>query len=238
MTGIHSEILCFIIGTTCGFPLGCYYVSECVQRGELSKEKGQLYATAFNQFSPVFLVSYVATAMLDMKVTKTLAILYASHLLLFIPLSIMIGHKQQTFLTTQHDPGPKQKNPSLIIMLDHAIIKSSETLVKIGGYMLVCSLLRTMLQKFISNQMILVLLAGLLETTSGVAFLNQSCASYHLMRMLGLGFTAFGGICGFLQVSSPLESAGLNKKFYICFKIVAGILASLLYLPTFFMDAY
>lgn len=228
ITRQKPQLVCLLIGTFCGFPLGCQCVCEAVRKGQISKETGQLYAAAFNQFSPVFLSSYVATAMLELPVKRVFYILYGSHFLLLLPLLVLAKRKNQTFLA-QEKENEATEILSFFSLLDRAIVKSSETLVKIGGYMLCCSLLRTMLTTFSIPSKLLLFAAGTLETTSGIAYLATVCSNPSVMRLLALSFTAFGGICGFLQVNKPLESAGLKKRDYLFFKTGAGLLAALLY---------
>lgn len=230
ITRFHPESLCMFIGIFCGFPLGCQCVCNAVQKGQISKDKGKLYAVAFNQFSPVFLSSYVATSMLQIPAKTVFMILYTSHLVLFLPLYQYTKKKEQTFIVKKSTADLAAKGPSFISVLDMAIVKSSDTLVKIGGYMLVCTFLRTILQTMVPNNTFLIVLAGCLETTSGIAYTALNCTNEFLMKTLILAFVSFGGLCGFLQVSRSLEAAELDKTFYICFKLLAGVISALLYI--------
>lgn len=226
---MHPESFCLFVGVCCGFPLGCQCVCSAVQKGQISREKGHLYAAAFNQFSPVFLSAYVSS-ILNLPAITVFVILYGANLLLFLPLFWLAGHKEQTYFD-KPDPDPiKDYSHTFFALLDNAIIKSSDTLVKIGGYMLICSMLRTILQKMSSSKLLLVMVAGFLETTSGIAYTSTICTNADLMDLAVLFFTAFGGMCGFLQVSRSLEEAGLKNSFYLCFKLSAGILAALLFI--------
>ena len=90
-------------------------------------------------------------------------------------------------------------------LLDFVIMNSFETMAKLGGYILMFSILSAAISHFwyLPAQGKYILL-GLIEVTTGLHGLLLSGFSYSLRVLLALCISAFGGFCIMAQTKSVL----------------------------------
>ena len=90
-------------------------------------------------------------------------------------------------------------------LLDFVIMNSFETMAKLGGYILMFSILSAAISHFwyLPAQGKYILL-GLIEVTTGLHGLLLSGFSYSLRVLLALCMSAFGGFCIMAQTKSVL----------------------------------
>lgn len=221
----HSTLFCILTGIFCGFPIGCKTTCSCHENGTLSKESAALYSVVFNQFSPVFLSSYVANNMLKCHPAHIFVPLYVAQLPVIIGYYLIYIRKQ-----TKTDSKAKRKAPQVSTtyqVVDASIILSCETLVKIGGYMILCALLQAMLVYYTKLPTLKYYLAPLLETTNGIFIIQNSPFNSLTKKVLTLSSLSFGGLCGALQVSGTLHHASLSVRHYLVLKLITSISTAL-----------
>ncbi len=220
--------ICILTGVLCGFPIGATTACEYVKRGAIIPEKGILYASLFNQFSPVFLTSIIGTYFDASKHMAPLLLTYIAPLMMLTvllyklkcqkttPLPNMIKHKNETFTTDAN-----------YRVVDASIISSCEALIKICGYMVICNLFNVFLLEITGNQQLYFILAPILEVSGGIANLKQANMNARLYKSFLMACTSFGGISGFLQVNHILKDAHLSTKKYVVLKLVSAIITGL-----------
>ena len=113
-------------------------------------------------------------------------------------------------------------------VVDASILSSCEALVKICGYMILCTLINAMIYQIGKNAVLQALLAPTLEMTSGVATLIQTSLPYHLRYSLLFAFVSFGGISGLLQVQSMVRESGISMLKYTSVKMISAVLTGLI----------
>lgn len=202
-----------------GFPLGVLVTCELTKKKLLPKDNALLYAGLFSQFSPAFIVSYIALECMHTSPITVLLLLYTGPCILFFlfgmfykrahGLEITAIHKNETFPTAMNYK-----------VVDASILSSCEALIRICGYMVLCNLFNTFLFEISNNQLLYATAAPVLEVTGGVSILSNSILPYALKQSLLLASVSFGGLSGIFQVSNLLKEADLSLKSYIGIKIL------------------
>ena len=103
-----------------------------------------------------------------------------------------------------------------------------ETLTRIGGYIVLFSILTSMIQHLPLPELLKIILTGLTEITNGIHYLTYTDLSKEYRYILAMAFTAFGGISGLAQTSSMVKDTKLSMKKYICFKLLLTIISATL----------
>ena len=228
-------------GTVFGFPMGCKLTVDLYECGKLTSEEASLLFIISNQMSPAFVGGYILSETLKTPqlIPATYLILYAPSLLYgLIRLHRLSGKKQAT---NQETLKAKKSTSGLqmnFTILDAGMMNSFETLLKLGGYVMLFSVITAMCRHFLSAfPAFCTLIAGLLEVTGAASAINEYVMDARLKYVAILTATAFGGCSGIAQTASLIRagkrSEALSIAAYIRGRLlVAGItavLAMLLY---------
>ena len=136
-----------LCGLLCGYPLGAKMCADFLRRGNISEKEAACLLAICNHPSPMFLSGYVR-AQLPFPVSPVL--LFTSLYLPILPISFVARHiygKRSRFTDpVLTDPSPRQPNdtPSL----EDVIASACETMVIIGGYIMLFSILVVWIQEF------------------------------------------------------------------------------------------
>lgn len=198
-------------GTLCGFPMGCKLATDLYARGQLSKEDASLLFVIANQMSPAFVGGYILseTLKLPQLIPLTYAILYAPALVCGICILTWRRHHNRRLAPamTKKSTSGLQMN---VAILDAGIMNSFETMLKLGGYVMLFAVMTGMCQHYLTAMPILsTTIAGLLEITGAVSVLNRTLPTTYLKYVAILSATAFGGCSGIAQTASLIHTDGL-----------------------------
>ena len=107
--------------------------------------------------------------------------------------------------------------------LDVSIMNGFETVTRLGGYILMFSILSACISHFWNmKNLIGYTLSGILELTTGLCRLQNANIHMQWKYLLTLFLTAFGGICITFQTRS-LVTRKLSMLPYITAKLLNGI---------------
>jgi len=117
---------------------------------------------------------------------------------------------------------PKEQNHRTF---DQSMMSSFETMVKIGGYIMLFSILaRFLTQLPVLSSPIQALLLGAVEITTGIQAVSHVFAGQ--FQGLSLCFIiSFGGLCALFQTKSVLQSSRLSVTHYFLWKLLHAILS-------------
>ncbi|MGN0341523.1 MAG: hypothetical protein ACI4DO_01915 [Roseburia sp.] len=201
-----------------GFPMGSRICSQMVSAGQLSREEASILFLICNNISPIFIISFVLHDTLGMD-----ALLPATLLCLYMP-AIILGR-----ILMRHHTFPEYKNTASGLkinfsILDAGIMNSFEMICKLGGYIILFSILTGLIEIYCPDSLWRLFLTAPLEITNGVALLGSSTLPVRVKYSAILSLTAFGGICGIAQTYSMVHTAGLPMKRYLVMHLLlAGI---------------
>ena len=241
---ITSTFLCPLLGTSyygtfavltgflCGYPMGAKTTSDLLNVNKISRSEASYLLSFCNNTSPAFILSYVVAQ--NMK-ERNLCIPFFL-ILTFTPLMLSFIFRlfyrlpESSCSFPQVTPG-SFSNPSESIsdsFLDRCILNAFESVTKVGGYMMMFSVLIQLLASVLPNTIFSLLLYSSLEISTGIRLLFSS-ALYTTEKIILCAFlTSFGGWCCIAQTYSMISSSQLPILPYIAAKLVTALVTSLL----------
>lgn len=237
-----------LCGFLCGYPLGARLCAEFRQRGEITPQESNMLFAICNHPSPMFLLGYVRSQIpFPVPIWLLLICLY----LPVIPISLLarrvygicperkILKKKQLIYDSETEDSASKTPPSL----EEIIHSTCETMVLIGGYIMLFSILVIWVQNvpILTNET-KALIAGTVEITTGIHMLCTTLPGQMLLPAV-LASVAFGGISGIFQTKSVIggsdESAkkssegtkntGLSVRHYVLWKLLHACLTCVAY---------
>ena len=241
---ITSTFLCPLLGTSyygtfavltgflCGYPMGAKTTSDLLNVNKISRSEASYLLSFCNNTSPAFILSYVVAQ--NMK-ERNLCIPFFL-ILTFTPLMLSFIFRlfyrlpESSCSFPQVTPG-SFSNPSESIsnsFLDRCILNVFESVTKVGGYMMMFSVLIQLLASVLPNTIFSLLLYSSLEISTGIRLLFSS-ALYTTEKIILCAFlTSFGGWCCIAQTYSMISGSQLPILPYIAEKLVTALVTSLL----------
>ncbi len=218
-----------LAGFLCGYPMGAKVTADLLRAEKISDREARYLLSFCNNTSPVFIINFI--------VWKT----FGNERLMLPTLLILIGSPvlmsfifRRIYLKGRHPfPEPsaalKEKKTRFdFSVLDSCMMNSFEAIVKVGGYIILFSVLLSLLEELSGQNSILMAAAPALEVTNGILLLSSSVSDPGLRYAAVLGLTSFGGLCSAAQTQCMLEGTGLSVIPYIIQKLTTAAAASLL----------
>ena len=251
-----SENGCYtlISGLLCGCPMGAKTCRDFVREGKLSVQEGRFLMTICNHPSPMFLLGFVCPFFeAGMHPSRLLLSIY----LPLLPLAALAKRIYFPVLPAPASSGSRQQIQTAPA-LDTAILAAAEILCRIGGYLMLFSIVIVFLRRALWLPASLrIFLMGAMEMTTGVREVSASLP-FPDSGTAAAAILAFGGICGIFQTravtasgwpeekkrrtddggSSPKDQggrtedkkiAGLSIRQYILWKLLHSALAAVIF---------
>lgn len=219
-----SDNGCYVLisGLLCGYPMGAKTCSEFLDQGFLSPDEARYLLAISNHPSPMFLLGYAIFGLAPSAAAALLLSLY----LPILPLSFL-ARKAYGFCLQDNTNRPEQAEQA---SFDTIMMNSFEIMVKIGGYIMLFSILAAFIRQtpaISSFQKAFFL--GLVEITTGIQAIKTTLNS-PLKELLLIMSTAFGGLSGLFQTKSVLGSPALSVRHYTLWKILHTALSVVCFL--------
>lgn len=237
-----ESAIAIILGTISGYPVGAKVVCNLKQQKIISKIEAERLIAYTNNSGPLFILGTVGIALFG---NKTLGItLLVSHILA----SLLVGYcfrfwKKDKFDINYRESKFNSKLTPLKIsdigeILGNAIKKSISTILLIGGFIVIFSVILsiletsgilTLLAEFLSSFGIpkdfsLSMISGIIELTNGVNQTAILSSSYYTLSILLSSFLlGFGGFSVLLQVYSIIVKENISIRPYFYGKLLQGI---------------
>ena len=216
-----------IAGFLCGYPMGGKVTADLVRKQYITWQEGQYLLSFTNNTSPMFIISYVVWQNLKdtSRTMPALLILILSPILCSFLFRIYYRPGARIH-SSGCPPLPKAAAASL---MDSCIMNGFETITKVGGYIMLFSILIALLQKLpLDHFLFSLLLLPSLEMTNGIPLLCSSPLSADACFVLSLALTSFGGWCSVAQTRSMVQGTRLPITPYIIEKLITTLVTSLL----------
>jgi sporulation integral membrane protein YlbJ len=238
-----------VLGYLSGIPMGAKSTADLVSEDKISLEEGQFLYSMCNNASPMFIIGYIAITQLKLPQIKyaLFFILYASAMIS----ALFCRTFYQRFLNKKSNRKLKLQANSLEISLskkasshiqreagsnrfsfdivDEAITNGFEVITKIGGYIILFSIMAQIVKEAIPNMNYLkAFLMGILEITTGISQISKSGMETETKIVLVAALTSFGGFSGMAQTKSVVGNTRLSIKYYFVVKLISAIVALLL----------
>lgn len=229
-----------IVGFLCGYPMGAKITADLLLTGQITKTEASYLLSFCNNTSPAFLVSFIVLGYFQDSrlILPSALILYGTPVFL----SFFFRAKKHFFFNKLHtkllanstEAIASTSSSTSSCSLDACLTDSSEAIVKIGGYIILFSVLLNLLKKIpIAHPLFQLFLLPSLELTNGITLLNNALSapvgshSFPLLYSLCMGHTAFGGWCALFQTGSMISGSGLSLKSYALKKLATALATSL-----------
>lgn len=237
---VASHPAFLLLGILCGYPTGASLVAQQYRQGLLSRKRAYFYLGFVNNPSPMFILAYCSISILHLTFHTALLFFFTillagftgSLIVRFIMGFLPEGNKvcdRKNQTNASPLAASKDCRQSLSLRLDSIILESFILIAKIGGYVILFSILGQFLCLFISPSSISgILCLGSMEITSGVSYLKISALASGTKKILTAAILAFGGLSAAAQTSSVLSQSELSIFPYVLNKILNAGLAALL----------
>ena len=248
----------FVMGLISGYPVGAKIVSDFVNKGISTKEEAERMLAFTNNSGPLFIIGTVGVTLF--KNTSIGILLFITHILASITVGILLNlfnkSKKNYAKKFEENCSTSNKKNSYSVhnkpihfstigdILRNSITNSISTILMIGGFVVIFSVLLSILNKsYILNiignilspifnlihipaNFITPFLSGIIELTNGVSLIsNITVKSLTNSILLSAFLLGFGGISILLQVFSIVSKSGLSMNKYVVGKFLQGIIA-------------
>lgn len=223
-------------GLLSGYPIGAKACADLCRTGQLSLTEGQLFLSFCNNASPMFVLNYLCLQSLCLKGKLFLP------LLIFYSSSFLSGFLFYLFHKKDLQKQKKGREQRLVSdalpffpALDASILTGFTIITKIGGYIILFSILAAFVSSWLPGPLFLKgAVIGLLEITTGISYLSSLSIPQGLLITLCLAVTSFGGLSSAAQTNSVIAGSGLSLFTYLKYKALAAGLCTGLCILFFF----
>lgn len=219
-----------LTGFLCGYPMGAKTTADLVNSNKITKKEGAYLLSFCNNTSPMFIMNYVI-----LKNLKREDLLFPSMLILFLSPVLCsflfrrhyMNHSPHKNSSTTYSTAPRMHFDFQV--LDITIMNGFETITKVGGYIILFSVLVTLAEElpFHSDIWTLLILPSL-EVTTGIPMITAGHLAFPMTFILVLALTSFGGMCSIAQTQCMIQETGLKIVPYITEKLITAIVTSFL----------
>lgn len=198
-----------ILGFLCGYPMGEKLAHDLYINHQISQREGEYLLTFSCNASPAFIFSYLSQNILEGKIPphSLLLILLSADFVCMLFFRFLVYHGNTvSSVKPEYRKKETYQQDSTGVILDVSIMSGFETITRLGGYILIFSLLFTGFYHywpFCSQNKIL--LTSPIELTTGLHQIAQSAFSWKIKYITSMTLTAFGGFCVMFQTKSVLE---------------------------------
>ncbi len=248
----------FLMGLISGYPVGAKIVSHFMEQGICTKEEAERMLAFTNNSGPLFIIGTVGITLFGN--TQVGILLFVTHILACISVGIVLrlfsskskkdfsfANKKKSNSTTSNIENKKNVTfSSLGEVLGKSIMNSISTILMIGGFVVIFSVLLSILKQShlldavsnlftpifsffqIPQECVAPFFSGIIELTNGVSLIaNIPLKTVSTSIILCAFLLGFGGISVLLQVFSIVAKNGLSIKTYFYGKLLQGLFAAL-----------
>lgn len=226
-----SGIFTLVSGFLFGFPMGSKNCAKLLMDGKMEKKEAEILFIITNNMSPVFIQNYILNQQLGMPKYFIWSIL-----ILYLP-PFLLG----MYLLRKNPIVPKSSKKTAsrlkinFQIIDAGIMNGFETLTKIGGYIMIFSILASLFLLLPIPVFIKTCCIGIIELTNGIHYLSSTALMPESKYVLAMIFTSFGGLSGIAQTSAMIKDTGLSMKKYIFWKLILCIITGILSLAVIWL---
>ncbi len=241
-----------LMGIISGYPIGAKIVTNFRKDGMCSKEECERLLAFTNNSGPLFIIGTVGITMFCNSLIGVL--LFITHLLACLTVGILFRFwkaNKTSCHTSYSNNTLKISNTNVSFsnlgeVLSSAISSATSTILMIGGFVVLFSVILSILENsnlisvissalepifnmfgITNNSFVSGFVSGIIELTNGVQKITAiPCREISTNIILSALLLGFGGISILLQVFSITSKTDISIKPYIIGKILHGIFAA------------
>lgn len=224
----ESGSFAIIVGFLCGYPMGAKVTADLITTGYVTEDEGRYLLSFCNNTSPVFILNFIVWKTLGREeyLLPSLLILLGTPMVMSIPFRRFYLHGQKTFPALKKT-GQSKKDWGFRIV-DTCIMDSFETITKVGGYIILFSVILALVQSAPWQPAPVRMILPALEVTNGIALIGKSTLPFTIQYPAILALTSFGGICAAAQTQCMIQKTSLSVVPYILEKLATAGVTSLI----------
>ncbi len=218
-----------VMGFLCGFPMGAKCVNDMYVHGKISLREAEWLLSFCNNIGPVYFVSFALPLIGCTRILPCVLGMYGLPLLYGLLLRYTryrdlgkLPAESIHSLPGEIARGNRSKDAGLFLALDESITSSLQSILMLGGYMILFNLLMLLPHLALGHRPAYV--APLLEITGGLKMLGDSVPFYSLILL------PFGGASCIAQTYTCIRDTGLSIGTYVLHKLVLTAFSALYYL--------
>ena len=218
-----------IMGFLCGFPMGAKVAADLLSRNMVTRREAEYLLAFCNNIGPVYFCSFMLPLLHRQLLVPYLFGMYGLPLLYGLFLRYTKYRDLTTLLTKTDVKGSRVswKKESLLEEIDDAVTSSIQSILSLGGYMILFNLLN-LLPHILTGKPFAVL-SPILEITGGLNLLGDKAPLYSLILL------PFGGLSCIAQTYSCIKKTGLSITDYTLHKLLLTAVTGIYYLFWFLM---
>lgn len=246
----------FVLGLISGYPVGAKIVTDMRNSNLCTKDEGERMLCFTNNSGPLFIIGTVGITLFSNSSIGL--VLLITHILAALTVGIILGvfsrfKKKSKCSKLNYTANSSNSSSSAKLctfsnlgeILSNAILESSKTIIMIGGFVVIFSVIISIFNKSkilevasyvlfpifkllnINTGFSSAILSGIIELTNGVSIVsgiaNKAISTNIIICAFLLGF---GGLSVMLQVLSITSKSDLSIKKYVFGKVLQGIIAA------------
>lgn len=221
-----------IMGLLAGYPAGAKVTADLYDKKLITVAEANCILSFCNNAGPIFIT--VTAGALLLKSRQIGYVLLFSTIFANIICGILIGllHKKNASCSTPIFAMKKNTPQPLGALLGNSISSAANTLVVIGGYIVLFGILVKILYLtgiLSSNNSVLTgLVSGLMEMTTGIRILSSSPLNMFTKTILSAFILSFGGASIQLQITGILQDVPINMPTYLATQLLKALIASII----------
>ncbi|MEF9938834.1 MAG: nucleoside recognition protein [Clostridium sp.] len=214
----------WLCGLLCGYPMGAKTTADFIKNDELSPMEGRRLLAMSGCPSPMFLTGYIRN-----YIPGDVPLIYMV-VALYLPILCIAGissylYKMPADTGSHHLSGDAVRTPD---SFDEILMNSLEIMVKIGGYIMIFSILGVFINHFFPDCFSLKpILLGFIEMTTGIQSISRSMSGRSAVAAM-MASAAFGGLSGVFQTNTVIKNAGLSIRHYVFWKLFHAALTGII----------
>lgn len=240
-----ESVIAIILGTISGYPIGAKVVCNLKEQKLITKIEAERLIAFTNNSGPLFILGTVGIALFKSKhigfillISHILASLTVGYFFRFWKKNKLDVNFRETHFNSKLSP---IKISEIGEILGNAIKKSISSILSVGGFIVLFSvilsilensgifdILNILLYKFgIPEEVSSAIFTGIIEVTNGINLSSNIYSSLPTFSILLTSFLlGFGGISVLLQVYSIISKENISIKPYFLGKLLQGFLST------------
>ncbi len=204
------EIMAIFLGNLCGYPIGGKIINDFVNNRYITVDTANRILSLSSQASPMFLIGYV-----HMHIIKRQLPLPIFLISIYLPTFILslIQKKSKQEINIKNNSSPHS------LCITDTFLHAVQTMVMIGMYVIIFSILLSILLPVCKNTLSSFILS-FLEITTGLKLMCALPLPSDLKLSCLCALSAFGGLCSMFQIRGVLTFPGAGIKKYLLDKLL------------------
>ena len=216
---LSPKWIAFLLGSTCGFPIGSTICEAFIENGRLDKKSAEKILPFCNNTSPAFVLGAIGVSMLQNK--KIGLLLYVSEIIAAFLLISVVKCNSLTGVTNV-------QKTDFLNDFQKSIEKAIKATLKMCGIVCFFSAFLSVITE-IGSAKVNALAAMLFEIGNGVYACSLFFDKNPMLAVVLLGFTCgWSGLCVHIQIASAAKSVKVKFSRLVLYKFIQGNLTAIL----------